>query len=102
MARLVVALVALAIMSAGSMYWASAQQTSDASPTWDLGPLQTSAIGAFAPETVAAPNDTADDSSCCAQSAGCKCDGSGDCPSQDKSECKAETKKKCGGGGCTR
>jgi hypothetical protein len=103
MARLVVALVALAIMSAGSMYWASAQQTSDSSHAWDLSPLSASAIDAVTTDnntTAACPAGHAD----CSKCEGCACDGSGSCPAQadDAKAAEAEKakqeKKGCSGG----
>ncbi len=47
MARLVVALIALAIMSAGSMYWASAQQISDSDSATSNISIKASAFGAL-------------------------------------------------------
>jgi hypothetical protein len=75
MARLVVALIALSIMSAGSMYWAAAQQTPDQAPGWAASQVKASAYDAFKPVNDKAPSQ---DCSACPSGGGCCCGGSGD------------------------
>jgi hypothetical protein len=92
MARLVVALVALAIMSAGSMYWAAAQQDDPSSGSVKHGPY--SGIAARALPADQATQAAADAKPCAAKDGcgcGCnadscdkdaKCEGGSGCPAQ--------------------
>jgi hypothetical protein len=97
MARLVVALIALSIMSAGSMYWAAAQQTTDQASGWAASQVKASAYDAFKPVGVETPSQ---DNSACPNSGGCGCGGADatGCPSDKKVDVKKNHTKT--GGGC--
>jgi hypothetical protein len=101
MARLVVALVTLAVMSAGSMYWAAAQQSDPSRSSVKHSPWSGLAARALPADQDQEAKDAAASDKCAAKSEGCRC-GCGCKPSGCAADSGCEGSQGCPaqGSGC--